>query len=84
MKINDGGSAFPEGIKVLQDKNGPNDGLLEIPKHMGMTRRQWLAGMAMSGWLADPNASGPIASVVKGCYAYADAMIAFEESEDKS
>lgn len=51
----------------------------------GMTLRQWYAGKALQGILSSPNMRTPIGNdvIAKGAFAYADAMIAFEEKEGK-
>jgi len=47
-EINDGGPAFP------RDGNIPAHAK-HVHSQSGMTRRQWLEGMAMQGILANPN-----------------------------
>lgn len=77
-KIDDGGQAFPLDCEDWRERN------------YGMTRRQWLAGLAMQGMLSS-NAKHKDGSVfflledevAKRAYNYADAMIAHEKGESK-
>jgi hypothetical protein len=43
--------------------------------HEGMTLRDWFAGQALAGLLADPNVIDPDSAVARAAYEYADAMI---------
>ena len=72
--IDDGGPAFP----VFWNQNTPGE-LCALP---GVTRRQWLAGLAMQGLLANPETwkIGEV-SFQDQAYHIADAMIQFEKSE---
>ena len=81
------GPAFPRTAFWVHEGNEP-DSLASI----GMTRRQWLAGLAMHGLVVGyANMTGEEflayahgsrnGQIVKRSYALADAMLAFEESE---
>lgn len=67
--INDGGPAFPSGVTF-----GENGAFIYAPQP-GMTLREWFAGQALAGMMADPNVEGSHAQIADCCYAYADAMI---------
>lgn len=60
-KINDGGATFPVGLN----------------KDEGMTLRDWFAGQALPGIIAQPNLDGWEPHIIAGwAYEIADAMIA--------
>jgi hypothetical protein len=63
QEINDGGPAFAYA-------EGPNT----MPQ-LGMTLRDYFAGQALAGMLADPECDGNGASMAKSSYQLADAMI---------
>lgn len=65
--IKDGGPAFPVTGMT---------GLGAVVKAGGMTLRDWFAGQALAGWLADPTATAEPEAVAKHMYKYADAMLA--------
>ena len=80
------GSAFPR----------PGNEGYDYGNQPGMTRRQWLAGLAMSGLCANPG--GPyqandvngwgtvnctVSQIAGEAYGIADAMLEFEEKEGK-
>ena len=69
--MNNGGAAFAgihyEGVGVRHDP--------------GMSRRQWLAGLAMQALIPDETlGKGDVPSFA---YGYADCMLAYEEKEKK-
>ena len=64
--INDGGQAFPAG--------NPTHG-----GHEGMTLRDWFAGQALAGMLANPDSWTGDRGVM--AYRYADAMLRAREVE---
>ena len=85
---NDGGPAFPAG-HVRKGRARPHDHGsdwvttdITEPRHPGLTVRDWFAGMAMQGLLAQSIGTA-MGSDVKHCakYAYemADAMLAAKE-----
>ena len=45
----------------------------------GMTLRDWFAGKALSGSLADPNSNGTFEDFARTAYQFADAMLAERE-----
>lgn len=72
----DGGPAFPTTAPRV-DQHGH--------AHMsadsaGMSLRDWFAGQAMAGHLADPACGGP-AHTAEQCYSYADAMLEASKRE---
>jgi hypothetical protein len=88
--MKDGGPAFPESVTSCFDgqictSTGYGVG--------GMSRRQWLAGLAMQGFCSNPrvaeilNARGTnaadeiMADVALFSYTLADAMLAYEAQE---
>ena len=70
---NDGGPAFP-GIAL--DGPHPPNGWVRAAESPGMSLRDWFAGQALSGLLADPEMNAPPEPVAKVAYSYADAMLA--------
>ena len=64
-EINDGGPAFP----VIAEH-----GLGHISN--GMTLRDWFAGQALVGYLAQPGPNADDSEIAKMAYVRADAMIA--------
>ncbi len=72
--INDGGPAFPVDHKFLRQTAS----LAEIKIACGMTLRDYFAGQALAGLLADSNASSR-SLYAKDAYDLADAMLAARE-----
>jgi hypothetical protein len=72
--IDDGGSAFPYGF--INEKGGQTI-------VMGMSLRDWLAGMALQGILANPNVQYANSKIdARVAYQEADAMIAYKKGGD--
>ncbi len=70
--IEDGGSAFPFQYR-------PEALVIQSP---GMTRRQWLAGLAMKGMQANPDArEHSWMHIAEWAYKQADCMLEFERRE---
>ena len=67
--MNDGGPAFPTLSPDIASCT------------LGMSRRQWLAGLAMQGFIRDDRP--PIYDIPRLSYELADQMIAYEEKEKK-
>lgn len=77
--IPDGGQAIPQPVAV-----GPSDDL--YPAYPGMSLRDWFAGQALTGLLAEPQAEDGepglglgrnyAANAAKAAYRMADAMLA--------
>jgi len=86
LVFNDGGLFFPG--KRFENTNTSLTGYVKEVAHKGITKRQWYAGMALSGWMArsdftiDNDKSFPGEKRAGVCFMMADAMIAFEEKED--
>ena len=83
--IKDGGSAFPAVWINTGDENSVTpDGRVVPPNHIanipGMSLRDWLAGMAMVGLLANPDNNIPPSDIKKFTNKYADAMLEARES----
>lgn len=71
MMRKDGGPAFPRVVDY-------HDGDYEIEP--GMSLRDWFAGMALAGMMANPEALNEmITDYARACYAFADAMLAERE-----
>lgn len=68
-KINDGGPAFPH------ERGTYSTGLAKAPA-TGMTIRDYFAGQALAGLLADSNVTGRTDLVAQIAYSIADAMLA--------
>ena len=66
-EIDSGGPAFP----VTPTDNSGQIG----PTEYGLTKREWLAGMALQGILARSFGDSPIKDLVCVSYEYADAML---------
>lgn len=66
----DGGPAFPQTI--LSDEGGS-----PVEMFAGLSIRDWFAGMAMQGLLANPNRCGdPMTHYVQAAYRLADLLLA--------
>ena len=74
MNTNDGGPAFPHG--PLGDSITFDDGRTshQWPAHAGMTLRDWFAGQALCGLLANDSDSHPNADA-EHAYDIAEAML---------
>lgn len=72
MKTNDGGPAFPCDWKDFQPETGNQVVREQFP---GMSLRDWFAGMALQGLVANGSESRTLV-VVGEAYAFADAMLA--------
>jgi hypothetical protein len=70
--INDGGPAFPS---VGEGFGNPS---YSAP---GMTLRDWFAGQALAGALADPTCDLSPIELAKKIYEFADAMLAAREGK---
>ena len=66
--INDGGPAFPD----VQFTHNNGDTSF---KNNGMTLRDYFAGQALAGMLADPDTTESPDVLARACYRCADAMI---------
>jgi hypothetical protein len=63
--INDGGSAFPYGQKNFTERSSE-----------GMSLRDYFAGQALAGMMANKNAQDwTLSEVATDCYLYADALL---------
>jgi hypothetical protein len=73
-EINSGGNAFPYCVWVGDHHNGHNT---------GMTLRQWFAGMALQGLLANPSVILKQTDIPELSFEYADSMIRVGKGEEK-
>jgi len=77
MKANEGGTVFPHNLlRTGDDKTDLNY------ISTGISRRDWLAGLAMQGYLASEGLSADNVRVTEHAYEIADIMIA-KSLEDK-
>ena len=67
----DGGPAFPRPATVVNDTTRMD----RIGEQPGMTLRQWYAGMALQGLLANKHTTGKIEEVARNAFIAADWMI---------
>jgi hypothetical protein len=66
--INDGGSAFPHNEMTSTGEI--------YHDHLGMSLRDYLAGQALVGMMANKNAQDwTLSEVATDCYLYADALL---------
>jgi hypothetical protein len=72
--INDGGPAFPHF------KTHPVTGCVELCPQDGMSLRDYFAGQALAGALADPTCDVSPIELAKIAYREADAMLAAREA----
>ena len=76
------GSAFPVSRVIEQLHPADEIALRQIERLNGVTRRQWLAGLAMQGLLGNPTYR--IARILaEESYLIADALLAYEQEESK-
>ncbi len=79
--IDDGGNAFPVYVPegpILAD-GSPEYAAYTRP---GMSLRDWLAGQALAGLLANPHIGGDVGAAARGAYMQADAMLAARNRRD--
>jgi hypothetical protein len=69
-RIDDGGTAFPQPAKHY------DDGSSSVPPNNGMTLRDWFAGQALAGLVANINCAYKTQTFAKRALELADAMIA--------
>jgi hypothetical protein len=72
-KINDGGPAFP----VAEDHKVADS----LPWTAGMTLRDWFAGQALAGVLADGTVDLPADRLATTAFGIADAMLKAREAQ---
>ena len=75
--INDGGPAFP----AAPNPNYTDDACLG---QRGMTLRDYFAGKALAGLLADKTIEGPAKSYARSAYEVADAMLEARKPQEGS
>lgn len=81
--INDGGPAFPFGVRVDHHDTYGGGHTIEERNEPGMTLRDWFAGQALGSpasiYMADsPNCTAEQRTAIR-CYRIADAMLAARE-----
>lgn len=65
------------GAEMTEPKDGgPAFPMASVPPQQGMTLRDWFAGQALAGLLANPNRPGYIADAINDSWRYAGAMLA--------
>lgn len=69
-QIKDGGAAFPRPAGPYIEGEG-----LTNQDEIGMSLRDWFAGMALQGMLANQAEEGGINGMADYAYKYADAML---------
>ena len=75
----DGGPAFPRTPANVEWSDGSRN---FFEDQDGMTLRDYFAGQALAGYMADANVSDHNrAALVKSCYELADAMLAERDKE---
>lgn len=72
--LNDGGPAFPSDVRDI-DGAMPGHDPVCTGQHRGMSLRDWFAGMAMSGGMADSSYVADAHSRAMTAYEVADAML---------
>lgn len=73
MSMNDGGSAFPRNGFTYMDSHG----LTRVHDNSeGMSLRDWFAGQALIGLLANHHSDGDYDTTPISAYRMADAMLA--------
>ena len=72
-KPNDGGPAFPRVPWDVNDYTGDGS--------PGMSLRDYFAGQALAGMLADSTRQGSLGNYAEDAYKFADAMLAEREKE---
>lgn len=72
---NDGGPAFPKTTGETQGGYG------YVKSAGGMTLRDYFAGQALAGFLADSKVVDTPSEMARGAYKMADAMLAEREKE---
>jgi hypothetical protein len=72
----DGGPAYPQSETLYDD-----GAELVRTSHGGMSLRDYFAGQALAGLMADPETTESKDNVALWCYRYADAMIAAREAD---
>lgn len=73
-KPNDGGPAFPFVVPDVRDPES-GAGISQGCAYGGMTLRDWFAGQALMGLVADPNNMSPAEQNGISAYKFADAML---------
>ena len=75
-------AAFPSGPLGDSMKFGNGRTTHQYPAQPGMSLRDWFAGKALSGMLADPDGGrASCKSIARSCYAVADAMMEAREAK---
>ena len=76
-QTNDGGPAFPH----LDLYAGAGNSQPTPTQYNGMSLRDYFAGQALAGYLANAKAESRVAVVAEWAYDYADAMLAERQKE---
>jgi len=72
MSKDDGGQVYPTTFSVADNTTN----IVHTINLDGISRRDWLAGLAMQGYLANPEMDNNAKCIAQDAYTHADAMIA--------
>ena len=72
-----GGPAFP--VREAERFNPENNETHAIEQHWGMSLRDWFAGKALLGIMADPEQTGSAGDISRAAYSLADTMLRARE-----
>ena len=64
-----GGPAFPYAYRL------PSGNIDTLKQYSGLSMRDYFAGMALQGWLANPNFKRSVEEYAIDAYKYADALL---------
>lgn len=68
-------SASPENPPAFPNPEMGKAHFDDVSSYSGMTLRDWFAGQALAGMLADTAVNGEPDAIAKCCYSQADAML---------
>lgn len=74
--MDNSGPAFPARVEEAVPNTSTPFHTVKTVDYPGMSLRDWLAGQALMGLLADPHQSGASVDFARNAYGFADAMLA--------